>query len=263
MATTSPPQFNSISQRATTASRTVPLRTLTRFTLRGSHKDLPVFIAPNTPKNRNSLFLAHPPDSSLAAAELERARTIPHSEHRNHWLFSRVLLKTFLAQILERTITEVRLHHSPLGKPQLAHLSFSLSHCQQYTALVFGGPEWSLGVDIEQVCSPATAQSIQPFLHPDEQRQLVLAGTEGAPHNVTQLWSRKEAFLKALGTGLLREPSRDFLGTIATPALPDALTGGILEDLTHPHITHHRVALCALPASTLRNFHLEFKDKDL
>lgn len=257
------PQTSTISYRASAASHAFPLGRLTLYTLPSPSEDLPVFIARNTPENRNALFSAHPPNSSLTPADLKRAHAFPQAEHRNHWLFSRVLLKTFLAQILDQTITKIHLQHSPLGKPHIADLSFSISHCQQYTALVFGSPERSLGIDIEQVCSPATAQSVRSFLHPDEQKQLALTRTGTTHHHVTRLWARKEAFLKALGTGLLREPSRDFLGPLATPRLPEVFTDGSLEHLTHPHITGHQLALCALPAKTLHDLHLEFKSKDL
>jgi 4'-phosphopantetheinyl transferase len=122
-------------------------------------------------------------------------------------------------------------HH---GKPQLrdfGEIEFNLSHSQSYAILAItrSGP---LGVDIER------CDCTQDF---DELAAITLTSAEQEPlrseddskvrcHEFFRLWVRKEAYLKALGTGF---------ATFAVPTISDSWR---VVDVPCPH--GYRAALC-------------------
>ena len=85
---------------------------------------------------------------------------------------------------------------SPLGKPFLKnhpHIHFSLSHSGQWAACAVG--DAPLGVDVEQ--PRCTMEIAKRFFRPDE-----LPETENKDF-LLRLWTAKEAFVKAIGGGLI------------------------------------------------------------
>lgn len=133
----------------------------------------------------------------------------------------RVLLRRLLASKLGCAPDAVRLETGTLGKPHLAgdrSLQFNLSHSAQYA--LFGLAEGTpLGVDIEvndrafddldataATCF-TSAELLQLRAHPASERYAAfLRG-----------WTRKEACLKAIGTGLSVEPCSFEAGLETTP----------------------------------------------
>lgn len=70
-----------------------------------------------------------------------------------------------------------------------------------------------IGVDVEALPSPESVSRLVRALHPQEGPELeALVGPEQW-RAFAQLWVRKEAYLKGLGTGLGRDLAADYLGT--------------------------------------------------
>ncbi|WP_248732178.1 4'-phosphopantetheinyl transferase superfamily protein [Pseudomonas sp. MWU13-2517] len=110
-----------------------------------------------------------------------------------------------LAAYLEVPVDQVRIARTATGKPWLpehAWLRFNLTHSGDLAAIALCR-EHEVGVDLEMVSGKvAVKQSIaQRFFHPEEQRWLALDEADYLAR-FTQLWSLKEAWLKARGTGL-------------------------------------------------------------
>ncbi|MEO3975090.1 4'-phosphopantetheinyl transferase superfamily protein [Streptomyces sp. CAU 1734] len=103
----------------------------------------------------------------------------------------------------------------PHGRPALAPppppLHFSLSHSGGLALIGVGTVP--LGVDIEKLPGAETVDVCSNALHPDEQSELAAAPEDERRHLFGRIWTRKEAFLKGLGTGLSRSPAQDYLGT--------------------------------------------------
>ncbi|MFF4898609.1 4'-phosphopantetheinyl transferase family protein [Streptomyces sp. NPDC001068] len=103
----------------------------------------------------------------------------------------------------------------PHGRPAVAHpdppLHFSLAH--SHGMAVVAVSRAVVGADVERLPRAETAEVCTPALHPGEQAELAAfdeAGQRRAAFG--RLWTRKEAYLKALGTGLSRDPGHDYLG---------------------------------------------------
>ena len=100
----------------------------------------------------------------------------------------------------------IEIGHNPDGAPRIVAparaLSLSLAGRDDLVAAaVADGP---LGVDIETIGAP-----VEPafnVLHPAERAALAAAGAEAHAHFLW-LWTLKEAYVKAIETGLSREPA--------------------------------------------------------
>ena len=90
------------------------------------------------------------------------------------------------------------------GKPRVAegNICFNLSHTGTYVAGIFAEEE--VGIDIEQ--QKRSGQKIaERFFTVEENNYLDTVGTD----QFTELWTRKESYVKAVGKGL-RIPLRSF-----------------------------------------------------
>lgn len=85
------------------------------------------------------------------------------------------------------------------GKPRLAdrRFFFSLSHSGEYAAAAVADTE--VGLDI-QMLSHGDKRLIKRFFAPDEQEHILRSGSPDAAF--TELWCKKESYVKALGMGL-------------------------------------------------------------
>jgi len=79
-------------------------------------------------------------------------------------------------------------------------VEFSLSHGGGMVAIAVARRGVPVGVDVEPV-DPA-ALAVVPRLHPRERRHVEQTPLDDRPAAFTRLWTRKEAYLKAVGTGL-------------------------------------------------------------
>ncbi|QKW24990.1 4'-phosphopantetheinyl transferase superfamily protein [Streptomyces seoulensis] len=184
--------------------------------------------------DRVDLWLVHRPDGavadSLARTELdarERTRADAFVRRSDGLLYTaaHVALRRLIGCYTATRPEEVRFTREPCptcgeahGRPAVAPtpppLHFSLSHSGDL-ALV-GVAARPVGVDVEKLPGAETVDLCSRALHPDERAELaaVPAGEERA-RLFARIWTRKEAYLKGLGTGLRRSPAEDYLGADA------------------------------------------------
>ncbi|MDI3389974.1 4'-phosphopantetheinyl transferase superfamily protein [Streptomyces sp. B-S-A8] len=93
----------------------------------------------------------------------------------------------------------------PAGQPQ-----FSLSHTKGLVLIAVAAER--VGVDVERVPGAEVVEQCTPSLHPGEAVEVGAAPPDGRRAAFGQIWARKEAYLKGLGTGLNRDPKSDYLG---------------------------------------------------
>jgi 4'-phosphopantetheinyl transferase len=91
------------------------------------------------------------------------------------------------------------------GRPGLPGdpLHFSLSHTRGL--ILVGVAAEPVGVDVERVVGAATAEVCAAAFHPAERAELDGLAPAERPARFARLWTRKEAYLKGLGTGLRRD----------------------------------------------------------
>jgi 4'-phosphopantetheinyl transferase len=140
--------------------------------------------------------------------------------------------------------------------PPFDHLHFSLSHCNGL-ALVALCAEGPVGIDLEPISrAPDLSGCENSFCHPDEIAALPVEQSARC-FQLLEIWTAKEALLKALGTGFLHPPetiriqpeASRFNATCDEP-LP-GIASQIIQHLQHPALTAYCAAL-SIPASVSR-----------
>jgi 4'-phosphopantetheinyl transferase len=164
--------------------------------------------------------------AALSADELDRADQFAFAERRRAFVAARGTLREILSRYVGVTPAEMAFVYDATGKPALAPslaasgLRFNLAHSGDCGACAVA-LDGELGIDVERVRPLDNAAAIVArYFSPAEQAAwLQLKGAE-QPAAFLRAWTRKEAYLKALGDGL-RAPLSQFTVTLAPgePAL--------------------------------------------
>jgi 4'-phosphopantetheinyl transferase len=144
----------------------------------------------------------------LSADELARASRFVAPRDRSRFIVGRAFLRHTLAARLGMRPDEIRLRYASRGKPALegtTGLQFNLAHSAGLAvcALVEGHAE--VGVDVERIESMRDADAVaRAVFSPAERARYEALPEEARLRAFFEAWTRKEAFLKALGCGLSR-----------------------------------------------------------
>jgi 4'-phosphopantetheinyl transferase len=151
--------------------------------------------------------------SLLSPDEHVRADAFRVARHRDRFIVARGVLRLLLGRYLDVAPAGVRFKVGPFGRPELERpgegCSFNVSHCEDLAliAVVCSG---AVGVDVERVDPTIDAATLAAdYFSRDEQAELSTAPRRELPLRFTRGWTRKEAYVKALGVGLSR-PLREF-----------------------------------------------------
>lgn len=144
----------------------------------------------------------------LNEEELQRAEKLKVPEKQNQFIISRASLKIILSGIIEKEPCQIKLNYSEQGKPYLKEqfqgkdIFFNLSHSgsQAIIALTLGQ---EIGIDIQQVESGKDYTKLsQRFFSKQEKIELSEVDEKKITDYFYSCWTRKEAFIKAIGDGL-------------------------------------------------------------
>jgi len=146
---------------------------------------------------------------SLSASERRRAERFYFPEHGSRFRAAHGMLRDILARYLGMPVAAVPIETDPHGKPRLAAgaggepaLCFNLSHSGPM-ALIALTRQAQVGVDVEQVRPLLDAMSIaERHFAPAEHALLRGLAPDQGREAFWRCWTRKEAFLKAVGEGL-------------------------------------------------------------
>lgn len=163
--------------------------------------------------------------ASLSADEQARAARFIFEEHRRRFRIAHGALRTLLALETGLPAGSLEFVTNPHGKPALAgrpDCFFNMSHSDSaaLVAIAHDLPAGSeLGVDLEELRTmrDVTALAAMNFTRA-EQAELAAATPEMRDRVFLSGWTRKEACLKALGSGLSIAPSTFECGLAARDA---------------------------------------------
>jgi 4'-phosphopantetheinyl transferase len=165
----------------------------------------------------------------LSEDEWERARRFRFDKHRRQYVVGRGALRELLAAYLGIQPGTVRFSYGPRGKPFLAPphdqagIQFNLTNSDELALVGFvRGVE--IGVDVEYLKPMPDAEQIAERFFSESER-VVLRGlpAERKEEAFFNCWTRKEAYLKAVGEGLAA-PLDSFDVTLAPGEEPRMLT---------------------------------------
>lgn len=147
-------------------------------------------------------------DAVLSHGERQRARRFVLGRDRRRFVVGRARLREMLGARLGSRPESIELTYGAGGKPAIApsvpcaDLRFNLSHSGDLAVYAFAyGRE--VGVDVEAVRALRDADRIAArFFSPREFREYLALRPCDRPLGFFNCWTRKEAFIKALGEGL-------------------------------------------------------------
>jgi len=139
--------------------------------------------------------------------ETERASRFYFEEHRRRYKVAHGALRTILGRYLSADPHTLHFDHGPKGKPQLAdpnhqHLAFNLSHSGEL-ALVGLTLKPAIGVDVEELRPLRDMLNLAKHTFaPSEYETLNALPSDQHIEGFFNCWTRKEAYIKAIGLGL-------------------------------------------------------------
>jgi len=140
----------------------------------------------------------------LSSAETDRASRFRVVDHRRRYAISHGALRAILAGYLGADAQALHFETGARGKPRLsAHpaLHFNLSHSGQLALIALGAIE--VGVDVEKQRHLESLREIaRRHFSAAEVEELEAAPAAAQLQAFYRCWTRKEAYVKALGHGL-------------------------------------------------------------
>jgi len=144
----------------------------------------------------------------LSGDERQRAGRFAFERERLRFTVARACLRRLLGERLGVAPQSLQLAYGAHGKPALAgrhaaaDLRFNVSHSGDIAVYAFAiGRE--IGVDVEAVRGLSDADELAArFFSPREQAAYRVLEARDKPQGFFNCWTRKEAFVKALGAGL-------------------------------------------------------------
>ena len=165
--------------------------------------------------------------STLENEEISRADRFHFERDRRAFTVSRGFLRHVIGRYLETKPEAVRFSYGPYGKPALdgqhkaSALRFNMSHSRA-VGLVAVTEARELGIDVEYIRADfATEDIARRFFSPCEVEAFNALPQERQVAAFFRCWTRKEAYIKAIGRGL-SQPLDGFDVTLA-PDVPPAL----------------------------------------
>jgi 4'-phosphopantetheinyl transferase len=144
----------------------------------------------------------------LSSDERDRASRFRFSRDRQRFVASRALLRIILAGYLAADPEKIDFSYSKREKPGLspahagANIRFNLSHSGGNALFAFTRQR-EIGVDVEQLRRDSDLEAIaRRFFSVNEQLQLTALPPEERVEAFFRCWTRKEAYIKAIGDGL-------------------------------------------------------------
>ena len=144
--------------------------------------------------------------SWLSADEAERAARFRFEKHMRAFVLGRAVLRALVANYLRIAPTDVSFTYGPKGKPALAGapcpLDFNVSNSGDLAAYAFT-LNCEIGVDVEYRRRMADIEAIaRRFFASAEVAEFTDLADSDRPEGFFNCWTRKEAYIKAVGDGL-------------------------------------------------------------
>jgi len=175
--------------------------------------------------------------ATLSTQERERADKFRFERHRCRFVVGRGELRQILSRYLGLSPREVALDYGSDGKPFCTiqppgrSICFNLSHSENAAALAISSG-FEVGIDVEQIRPIEEGVPLEVFSIRERAEFTALPDAE-QQKVFFESWARKEACLKALGTGFILPPTHfEFDLSIRGDTTP-SFVGGEAEEARH------------------------------
>lgn len=136
----------------------------------------------------------------LQDEQITKAGKYLHLEDQLSYRYRHHLLNTIITSLTKKNISEINYQFNEFGKPYLKDLPFhfNISHTENSIAICIGPKP--MGVDIEMIRNTTLFEPVAVSQYHPNERTMLLANDND--ETFLSIWTRKEALLKAAGTGL-------------------------------------------------------------
>src|SRR5688572_27234414 len=159
------------------------------------------------------------PDTLLSGDEREKAALFHFEKDRQRYIAARTALRQLIARYENVPAEKIEFTYNAFGKPALkkSPLRFNTSHSADLALFAFTLRN-NIGVDLERIRPDFAAREIAgQFFSPDEIAALRALPPAAQIEAFFRCWTRKEAFIKAHGSGLSL-PLHRFVVSLDDPA---------------------------------------------
>lgn len=147
--------------------------------------------------------------SLLGPEEAARARALRFERLREIYTMAHGILRVLIGRYVSEEPAKLRFSLGPAGKPRVVspdRIQFNLSHSDDLALFAFTRVS-DLGVDVEKIKPVDNFLGIaRRFFCAGEIDDLMLCPREQRQQAFFRCWTRKEAYLKAVGSGLQVSP---------------------------------------------------------
>jgi 4'-phosphopantetheinyl transferase len=166
---------------------------------------------PDWSANELTVFQCHLPDfiafdkrltAHLQPDEHSRGLRYLRPDDRRRFMYTRALLRILIGRYCQLVPATVTLHVAPYGKPVLPPETgkhVNVTHAGDWSLLAIGPS--AVGIDLENTATRLTFQDIASLSF-NQQEQHFLNEAADPRAIFFQLWTRKEALIKATGRGI-------------------------------------------------------------
>ena len=142
----------------------------------------------------------------LSPDETAKSRRLKNQKAQQNYIIVRGTLRQKLAEYLGTNPQKIEFSYSETGKPFLRtypEIAFNLSHSSDYALFAFARNA-KLGIDIEKIRSINNFKKLTSRFFSTEQI-LEIRNSINPTETFFQLWTRKEAYIKAVGTTIFSD----------------------------------------------------------
>lgn len=144
-------------------------------------------------------------ESFLSKDETVKSRRFKFSRDRVSYIMVHGVLRLMLGRHLGISPQAVKITYNSFGRPYISGYSrqvfFNLSHSSGISVLAFD-PGYEIGVDVERIDDEFEYESIVNIFFSKREIRYIQQVKEKSRNRFYEIWTRKEAFLKAEGIGI-------------------------------------------------------------
>lgn len=152
--------------------------------------------------------------SNLSRKERTRAASFRFETHRNRFILCHGALRTILGLYLNTEPDRLDFCYNNHGKPCLSdrffkdQVQFNLAHSDDLAICAFAKGR-NVGIDLEHVHNiPDVEELAASFFPKQESKRLQMLPSDQKTRAFFRCWTRREAYGKAKGTGLIKESNQ-------------------------------------------------------
>lgn len=140
----------------------------------------------------------------ITDSDKSRADKFHCEDDRNTWLFCHTLLRIVIAERLNVDPAGILIITDKNNKPLIKGepLFFNLSHTRDAFCFIISD-RFRVGIDLEKINRKIDFESIAETFFSRNEREFIMESCTGSRERFFLLWTRKEALLKAIGTGII------------------------------------------------------------